>query len=41
MDDEDLQIIADGGDRNGKLEISGSKDNGIYDGFAGNHEEAE
>jgi peroxiredoxin len=26
VDDEDLEIVADGGDRNGKLEITGSKD---------------
>ena len=26
VNDQDLEIVADGGDRNGKLEISGSKD---------------
>lgn len=26
VDDEDLEIVADGGDRNGKLEITGSQD---------------
>lgn len=26
VDDEDLEIVADGGDRNGKLEVTGSKD---------------
>jgi hypothetical protein len=26
VDDEDLEIVADGGERNGKLEITGSKD---------------